>query len=151
MNCELVISIFDSADSCVGKRRQESSDPAQNFLLIPSLTSDYVPVTVGHGISPEYDADYAGWQTLNVYRLADLGAYLNEVISYCGLISIHICPVSSYFDYRVLSCFHRQIFYAYKYINGNFTYHAGMGNWIFVFSVFFFQMIKKNFLQTSSN
>ena len=57
---QLLIVFIALTDACVGKRKQASSDPSQSLLAIPTLTSDYVPITVGDGISSDYDLNYSG-------------------------------------------------------------------------------------------
>ena len=46
-------------ESCSGKRKQ-LSESVKDLVLSPSLTSDYVSITVGDGLTPEYDLSYSG-------------------------------------------------------------------------------------------
>ena len=70
---QLLIVFIAFTDACVGKRKQASSDPSQSLLAIPTLTSDYVPITVGDGISSDYDLNYSGkHKTIECFEMFSL-------------------------------------------------------------------------------
>lgn len=55
---DFIFVSVDSPESCIGKRKQ-LGESVKDLVLSPSLTSDYVPVTVGDGLTPEYDLAYS--------------------------------------------------------------------------------------------